>query len=69
MGSVVEVKVVQVGNSLGVIFPKWLIKERKLKKGQGVSVNVFPGMGGGIDSLLGIARGAKPFVREDCGGK
>lgn len=67
MGSVVEVRVVQVGNSLGVIFPRWLVREKNLKKGRRVSVSVLTAKPQGIKSLLGMARGAKPFVREDCG--
>ncbi len=60
----VEVKVRQVGNALGVILPGALVKSEKLKKGDSIKLSVLRERKIDARSLLGLTRGASPFVRE-----
>ncbi|MFH1257902.1 MAG: hypothetical protein ABIG96_00655 [Candidatus Micrarchaeota archaeon] len=63
----VEVKVRPVGNALGLILPGKLVREEKIRSGESVMLTVFKRRKVSIDSLLGLAKGAKPFQREHGG--
>lgn len=65
MSEVVELKVRKIGTSLGVIIPKKLIDKEQLKEGSIVSVGLIKKQKMElIEKALGIAKGAKPFKRE-----
>ena len=49
-----ELKVRKIGNSLGVIFPSELVKERKIRENETVFVNVAKK--GDLSKFFGIAK-------------
>lgn len=60
----VKVKLRQIGNSVGFILPQRIVRERKLKKGDEVEVEVIKREKLSFEDLFGIAKGTRPFVRE-----
>ena len=64
MVELVEVKVREVGNALGVILPGKTVKEENLKSGQKVMMCIFKPKKIDPADLLGWAKGALPFERE-----
>lgn len=64
MGTVFKVKIRKIGTSLGVLIPKQIIDEGSLKVGEEVEIDILKRRKDLIDRALGMARGAKPFVRE-----
>ena len=61
---VIEVKLRQVGNALGFILPKRVLTAERLRKGQRVFVRISRTRDYDLTSVLGMAKGAGPFVRE-----
>lgn len=60
-----ETKVRNVGTSLGVLIPKEVAKEMRIKKGEEVRVTILKQRKAkDLSKLFGIAKGAKPFERE-----
>ncbi|MBU1197005.1 AbrB/MazE/SpoVT family DNA-binding domain-containing protein [Candidatus Micrarchaeota archaeon] len=64
MASVVSVKIRPVGNSLGFILPKKLIREERIREGDDVEFILVKRRKIDVQSLLGIAKGTPPFVRR-----
>ncbi|MFH0837377.1 MAG: hypothetical protein V1870_04570 [Candidatus Aenigmatarchaeota archaeon] len=60
-----EAKVRRVGTSLGVLIPKEIVMNEKIKEDQNIEMFVMkkkdPKL---IEKMFGIDRGAKPFERE-----
>ena len=67
MSSVVDVKLRPVGNALGFILPSEIVRQERLRKGETVTVSIMPAGNFDYRSLLGIAKGAKPFTRQHGG--
>lgn len=62
----IEGKVIRVGNSAAITISKKDLEENKLKFNQRVKFALMQtNKGKIIDELLGIAKGAKPFKREE----
>jgi antitoxin component of MazEF toxin-antitoxin module len=60
-----KTKIRKVGTSFGVLLPKELIKEQKLREGEEVNVSVLKEKNlGEVFKMFGAARGAKPFNRD-----
>ncbi len=60
-----KTKIRKVGTSFGVLLPKELIREQRLREGEEVNVSVLKEKN--IDKafkMFGAARGAKPFKRD-----
>jgi hypothetical protein len=58
-------KIRRIGTSFGIIIPKKVIKEQKLREGDGVQVSILKKKN--IDDVFmgfGVARGAKSFKRD-----
>jgi len=64
MAETFEVKVRNVGTSLGVLIPKEVVEEMKIKKGQKVRIGILKEDPKTISRYLGIDKGAKPFKRS-----
>ena len=65
MPELFKTKVRKVGTSLGVLIPKELIEEQKIKEGEEVEVGVLKESRlRSIEKAFGIAKGAKPFERD-----
>lgn len=60
-----KVKVRKVGTSLGVLIPRDLVKEQKIKEGEEVEVGILKRRKvGEVLKLFGTAKGTEPFVRD-----
>ena len=59
-----EVKVRQVGTSLGELIPKEEIREEKIKKDQTIRVSIIKKDLKLIDKMFGSAPHAGPFIRD-----
>ena len=59
-----EVKVRQVGTSLGVLIPKEVVRKDKIKKNQTIRLAVIKKDLAAIDKAFGSAPNAKPFKRD-----
>lgn len=64
MSELVNVKLRRIGTSLGVILPKRIIDEQKLKEGKTIDIAIIRKNPALIDKMFGIARDAKVFVRD-----
>ncbi len=64
MPMAVQAKVMQIGNSLGVILPAELIRSEKIHKGETVQVTVFKQRKIDLKKFMGITHGASSFERE-----
>ena len=60
-----EVKVRQVGTSLGILIPKEAIQEGKIKKNQTIKIGIIKKDLAAIDRAFGSVKNAKPFNREN----
>ena len=63
METVFKVKIRRIGSSLGVLIPKQMIQNKKIKEGEEVEISLLKKRKDLIDKAFGIAKGAKPFVR------
>lgn len=60
-----KVKVRKVGTSLGVLIPRELVQEQKIKEGEEVEVGLLKeNRLKLIEKAFGVAKGAKSFERE-----
>ena len=65
MSDLFKAKVRKVGTSLGVLIPKEVIEEEKIKEGQEIELNLMKKRKlEEIEKMFGIAKGAKPFERD-----
>ncbi len=65
MSEVFKTKIRRVGTSLGVLIPKKLIKENKIKLGEEIEIALLKKQKlEAIEKLVGITKGAGPFRRE-----
>jgi antitoxin component of MazEF toxin-antitoxin module len=64
MSEIFKAKVREVGTSLGVLIPKEVAKEMKIKKGQEIEISVLKKNPEMIAKFFGIDKGAKPFERD-----
>ena len=69
MTELFKAKLRKIGTSAGLLVPKGIIEEEKLKIGQEVEVVLFKkkkleDIEAMVDKMFGIAKGAKPFVRD-----
>lgn len=64
MPEAVDVKVIQVGNALGLLLPARVVKAEKIRKGQTVTLSVWKKKKLNLESLLGKYKGTQPFVRD-----
>ena len=65
MGKVFRAKLRKVGTSVGVLIPKEIISEEKLKIGEEIEVGLMKKKRIElIEKAFGIAKGAGPFERD-----
>ena len=65
MSELFKAKVRKVGTSLGILIPKEVIEEQKIKEGQEIELNLMRRKKiEEIERMFGIAKGAKPFERD-----
>lgn len=64
MGGVFKTKVREVGTSLGVLIPKEVAREMKIKKGEEIEISILKKNPELIAKFFGIDKGAKPFERD-----
>lgn len=64
MDTIFKVKIRRIGTSLGVLIPKQLIKNKKIKVGEEVEIALLKRRKGLIAKAFGITKGSGPFVRE-----
>ncbi len=66
METVFKVKIRRIGSSLGVLIPKRLIQNRKIKEGEEVEISLLKKRKELVARAFGIAKGARPFVRYNA---
>ena len=65
MARLFKVKVRKVGTSLGVLIPKELVSEEKLREGEEIEIGILKeNRLKLLEKAFGAAKGAKPFERE-----
>ncbi|MBS3113558.1 hypothetical protein J4448_00490 [Candidatus Woesearchaeota archaeon] len=65
MSDLFKVKLRKIGTSAGLLVPKGVMEEEKLKVGEEVEVVLFKKKKlEDIEKMFGTAKGAKPFVRD-----
>ena len=65
MPELFKTKIRQVGTSLGLLIPKEVAEQEKIKIDEEVEVALFKRKKlGDIEKMFGIAKGAKPFERD-----
>ena len=65
MSDLFKVKLRKIGTSAGLLVPKGVMEEEKLKVGEEVEVVLFKKKKlEDIEKMFGAAKGAKPFVRD-----
>ncbi len=65
MTDLFKVKLRKIGTSAGLLVPKGIMEEEKLKIGEEVEVGIFKKKKlEDIEKMFGIAKGAKPFERD-----
>ena len=68
MTDVFQVKLVNIGNSLGFIIPSEIVRERGLQEGDIVQFEILPTSleerNEKIRKMVGIYKGTAPFKRE-----
>ena len=60
----IDAKLRQVGNAVGVILPKSVLEQENLHVGETVSIGVSKKRKIDVRKLLGLAKGAAPFERD-----
>ena len=68
MTMVFSSKVLQIGSSLGILIPKEIVQEEKLKVGKEIQVSIIHRNFKLLDQLMGTVKSAKPFVRDRIDG-
>lgn len=65
MGEIFKTKVRKIGTSFGVLIPKHMIKKNRIKLGEEIELALLKKQKAeAIARLIGIAKGAGPFIRE-----
>ena len=64
MSEIFESKIRRVGTSFGVLVPKELIEDDKLKEGDKVKLTIFTKNKQLLKETFGSAKGAKSIVRD-----
>ena len=64
MSDIFKAKVREVGTSLGVLIPKEVAKDMKIKKGEEIRVSILKPDLRALCESFGIAKSAKPFERD-----
>ena len=65
MSELFKAKVRKVGTSLGILIPKEVIEEEKIKEGQEIELNLLKRRKlEEVWKLIGTAKGTKPFERD-----
>ena len=64
MGQIFKAKVREVGTSFGVLIPKDVVSEMKIKKGENIRVSILKTDPKTISKYFGIDKGVKPFERD-----
>lgn len=64
MSEIFESKIRRVGTSFGVLIPKEIISEDKLKEGDKVKITILKRNKQLLKETFGSAKGAKSFVRD-----
>ncbi len=65
MSELFKAKVRKVGTSLGVLIPKGIAEQERIKEGQEVEVSLLRQRKlEGIEKMFGFAKGSKPFERD-----
>ena len=65
MSELFKVKVRKVGTSLGVLIPKQITKQERIKEGQEVELSLLKRRKlEEVWKLIGTAKGTKPFERD-----
>ena len=65
MSELFKTKLRKIGTSAGLLVPKVIIEEEKLKIGQEIEVVLFKKKKlEDIEKMFGTAKGAKPFERD-----
>jgi antitoxin component of MazEF toxin-antitoxin module len=66
MSNMFEAKVRKVGTSLGVLIPKDVVMKEKIKEDQDIKIMVLKQRKlEEVERAFGLAKGAKPFEREE----
>lgn len=60
----VQAKIMQVGNSLGVLLPAELIRSENFHKGETVQIAVFKQRKIDLKRFMGMTKGASSFERD-----
>lgn len=64
METIFKAKVRRIGSSLGVLIPKQMIENKKIKEGEEIELSLLKRRKELISKAFGIAKGAGPFERE-----
>lgn len=65
MSELFKAKVRKVGTSLGVLIPKRIAEQERIKEGQEIEVSLLKKRNiEEVFKLMGTAKGTKPFVRD-----
>ncbi len=65
MSDLFKAKIRKVGTSIGVLIPKEIAEQEKIRLGEEVEIGLFKKKRlEDIEKMFGIAKGAKPFVRD-----
>ena len=65
MPELIKSKVRRIGSSYGVIIPREYLREQHIEEGEEVEVALLKGKRlAAIEKAFGMAKGAKPFVRD-----
>lgn len=63
--SIIEVKVRKVGSSFGILLPKEVLVDKGIKEGETITVILPPKKNIKLlNKAFGMAKGAKPFIRD-----
>jgi antitoxin component of MazEF toxin-antitoxin module len=68
MSNVFQVKLEEIGDSLGFIIPSEIVKERGLQEGDIIQIEILPTSfeerNEKIRKIVGVYKGTSPFKRE-----
>lgn len=66
MTQIFKTKIIRIGKSFGVLIPKKVLKQNKIKPGDEIKMSLLNKENSEvIEKLMGIAKGARPFKREN----
>lgn len=64
MASAFKAKIRRIGTSLGVLIPKELLQEEKIREGDKVELSILKRRKEIINKAFGMAKGIRPFERD-----